>query len=419
VPPPVRRRSGVLWTLAVVLGLLVAGAWWLGTRTQAAPQTTVAIRTVKAARGTVRNSLRVTGTTRAGRFANIAAPVLNAPDTGRSLVLTFLAASGTPVNKGETVAQIDPQSIKDHLADVEANVIQAQGNIRKQEADLAIELENLRQTVRVAKANLEKARLDYSAQEIRTEIDRELLRLSLEEAEAQYNELLEDMATTEERQRIDMRLAQLELEDELRHRQRHQNDLERCTMISPMDGMAVMQTLTRNGETAQIQLGDQVAPGQPFMRIVDLNSLQVEGLINQAESELIRIGQKATIQFDAFPGVTLNGKVTAVGAMALAGRRQSYYVRTVPVQLSIEGRDPRVIPDLSASADITLSESGEGVVIPRAAVQHADGEPVVYVKQNEGFERREVALGLASSTQVMVLSGLDSGEEVALQNPSL
>jgi multidrug efflux pump subunit AcrA (membrane-fusion protein) len=141
-------------------------------------------------------------------------------------------------------------------------------------------------------------------------------------------------------------------------------------------------------------------------------------MVNQAESELIRIGQPATIAFDAFPGLTLPGKVAAVGAMAVSSGRVNYYIRSVPVRVRITGQDPRVIPDLSASGDVVLWEKNESLVVPREAVHEDGGKPVIYVKQANAFAPRQVQLGSRSNTRVAVTSGLNTGEEIALQ-PSL
>jgi multidrug efflux pump subunit AcrA (membrane-fusion protein) len=180
-----------------------------------------------------------------------------------------------------------------------------------------------------------------------------------------------------------------------------------------MNGLVVMQTLTRGGDVAQIQLGDQVAPGQPFMKIVDTGSMQIDGMINQAESEAIRLGQEARVEFDAFPGLRLPGKVIAVGALAVGGWRQNYYIRNIPVRVQIMGSDPRVIPDLSASGDILLGTEDGKVVVPRSAVADLGGKPVVYLKSQGAFAPREIALGEGNNTQVAVVSGLNAGDEIA------
>ena len=86
--------------------------------------------------------------------------------------------------------------------------------------------------------------------------------------------------------------------------------------------------------------------------------MQVEGSVNQAESSEFRVGQVAKIKFDAFPGMEFNGKVYSIGALAAGGLRSaSAYIRNVPIRVKIEGSDPRLIPDLSASADVVIEKA--------------------------------------------------------------
>jgi len=75
-----------------------------------------------------------------------------------------------------------------------------------------------------------------------------------------------------------------------------------------------------------------------------------------------------------------------------------------------------VIPDLSASADITTDET-EGLLVPREAVQTNGGKSIVYVKQADGLAPREVEIGGFNTTQAAIVGGLESGEEVVVTPP--
>jgi len=85
--------------------------------------------------------------------------------------------------------------------------------------------------------------------------------------------------------------------------------------------------------------------------------------------------------------------------------------------------DPRVIPDLSVSADIVLETAAQPApLVPRQAIFYegsgADAKPFVYLRASNGqFERRSVALGLESNTEVAVTSGVKVGEVVAIDPP--
>lgn len=382
------------------------------------PAAALTVRTAKVLRGSLDQVLRVTGTTAARSFAAITAPMMRGPDSGRNLVLIKLAGAGTIVKQGDLIAEIDAQPIIDHVDDLSATVAQAEGDINKRKAEQAIEMENLRQSLRQAKADWDKALLDNGAAEIRMPIDKELLQLSIDEAAARYKELQAELSLTEQKQSSEIRILRYTLDRHTRHRDRHKHDLTKFTIHAPLGGLAVMQSIWRSGDFGQIQEGDQVWPGEPFMNIVDTSSMEVQGRINQAESESLRIGQPATIHFDAFPGLQLSGKIRSVGAMGVGGWNENYYIRTIPVVITIQGSDSRIIPDLSASADVVLSHQENALIAPLESVVSEGGRQVVYAKRDSRFLPRAVQLGRRNHTQVEIVAGLQAGDEVALARPT-
>ena len=72
----------------------------------------------------------------------------------------------------------------------------------------------------------------------------------------------------------------------------------------------------------------------------------------------------------------------------------------------------------SASADVLTAQPESGLIVPREAVSETEGKTVVYVKQGDTFLAHEVEVGTATETQVAVISGVEEGQEVALQAPA-
>ena len=377
-----------------------------------APAAQVVARTAAASTGTLNRILRVTGTTTAINFANITAPRMQGPESNRELILLQVAKAGSWVKKGSLVAQIDAQSLIDHVDDLGDTIRAAQADVDKRRAEQSIEMENLMQTLRTSKAEAEKARLEYNGSETQTEIQRQLLKLTLDEADAKYKQAQADIDFKKASHTAEIKILQYTLERHTRHRDRHKRDVQAFSVYASMDGLVVMQQIFRGSEFAQIQQGDQLRPGQPFMKIVDTRHMQMEGNVNQAASSEYRIGQKATINFDAFPGMHFEGTIHSIGALAAGGFRNSYFVRNVPVHILINGSDPKLIPDLSASADVMVESAPDQVIVPIPAVRTENGRSFVYVKSGETFERREVTTGLRNDTQVAIASGLKAGEIV-------
>jgi multidrug efflux pump subunit AcrA (membrane-fusion protein) len=171
-------------------------------------------------------------------------------------------------------------------------------------------------------------------------------------------------------------------------------------------------------EFGQARPGDTIYPGQGFMQIVDPSSMVMNASVNQVDTELLRIGMKAIVRLDAYPGVELPAHVFSIGAVPVAGRRPNF-MREIPVRLKLDKMDPRVVPDLTASADVTLDVERQTTLAPLASIfQDGSAKPVVFVRSADGWQKREVELGMRNNLAVAVRSGLSKGDVVALDMPA-
>ena len=335
------------------------------------------------------------------------------------LVLLNVAKPGSLVKKGEVIAEFDRQYQLLRLDDYRASVEQLEKNIRKLKAELEVSQEAQRQAVRVAKADLDKGLLDLKTAEVRSEIDKERLRLYEEEAQARYKKALDDVALYEVSERAQLRAAGIDLNQAQIELKRAEANVGRMIMKAPIDGIVVMQTIFRGGEFGQVQQGDQIYPGMFFMSIVDPRSMVLNANVNQVDSEMLRIGMKAQVKLDAYPDLQLPATVIGIGAMTKSGGWRAAYVREIPVRLKLDGMEPRVIPDLTASADVVLASERQAALAPREAVFYENGleRPFMFLRAANGWVRRDVELGLHNHIMVSVRSGLRKGDVVAVTRP--
>jgi multidrug resistance efflux pump len=415
VAAPRPQRSLIPLWIALAILALATGAYFLHqSRTQATRTAAVTtIRTIKVAAGSAAPLLRVTGTTSARVFASINAPIMMGPDSGRGLLLQTVAKSGSVVKAGENIAQLDTQSINDHADDVLALVQQAEDGIKRRKADQSIELENWRQSILAAKAVWDKAKLDYAARAIRTDIDQEVLKLNLDEAEATYNNAVTGLAITQKKFASQITLLESQKEEQVRHHSRHVRDSQNFTIHAPISGLFVLSTIYRGGDFGQVQEGDQLSPGQPFAKVVDIRTMEVDSSVNQSESQTVRLGQTARVHLDAFPEMEFSGKVISIGALGVSSGANTYWVRTVPLKIAIEGANPHLIPDLSASADLQLGAPSFGLLVPLQALSGSSVE----VREGSGWKEVPVTISSRTNTTAVVTAGLTAGDEIVLAHP--
>ena len=378
----------------------------------------VTVPTVVVSRGNLDQTVAVAGQTTSPRFASVIIPIQRGRGRGQ-LHLTKLASGGSVVRAGDVVAEVDALVLKQQLSDMDDNVSQWEADVRKRKAQQTVEWESLAQNLRTSRANADKAGVERGSAEVRSPIDREILRLAQEEAEARYRQQREALPLKQISIESDLRVLQIHRDWLQLRRDRMAKDLENFTFRAPLDGMVVMGTLNRPGssDSSQYKLGDQVRPGQVLMKIMQTSNMRLAGAVSQVESRLIEIGQPAKVSLDAYPGVTFQGKVRSIGAMATRGRRENYYVRSVPATVEIEGSDPRLIPDLSGAAEILIGRQEDVLVLPLEALFEEGDQDFVYLKSGENFEKHEVEVGPRSHTHAAVLSGLSTGQEVATEPP--
>jgi multidrug resistance efflux pump len=120
---------------------------------------------------------------------------------------------------------------------------------------------------------------------------------------------------------------------------------------SPIDGIVVFNTIWKQGNMGVVQEGDQVRPGVPFMQVVDPSTMEVQVAVNQEDLLGLSIGQKAQVHLDAYPELAFQGELQSVDPMGKNGDFSSK-LRNFSATFSIEGNDPRLMPDLSAAVDI-------------------------------------------------------------------
>jgi len=96
----------------------------------------------------------------------------------------------------------------------------------------------------------------------------------------------------------------------------------------------------------------------------------------------------------------------------------------VQVRVAIKARDNRILPQMAARvAFLNMPEKGAGpaavsrVTVPVAAVLGSGKTGSVFIIGEDGkIEKRDVALGLKTATNVTILSGISAGERLAGDN---
>lgn len=353
------------------------------------------------------SSLRLHGIVEAVESHAISAPRLSGQGLS-TLIITKLVGSGSSVHKGDVLVEFDRQAQLKVVLDKQAEYRDLVEQIKKKQADQAAARAADETALKQAEDAEKTAELEVKKNEILSKIDAEKNQLTLEENKATLQQLWETFDLKRRADQADLRVLEIQRDRALAAVQWAQGNTEKMVIHSPVDGVAVINSMWKSGSLSDVQEGDEVRPGFAFLQVVDPHRMQVRVRVNQADIDDLQQGQETRIHLDAYPDLSLSGKVERIAAVA---QTSAFYgkVRFFNVLVAIDGSDPKLLPDLSAAVDLQIERDPNVLVAPRDTIISENSRTYVQVKNGSGYERREVKLGPANDVEQVILSGVEKG----------
>lgn len=350
---------------------------------------------------------------------------------------------GERVHKNQLLAQIENVQPSADVAATQAGLEAARTDALAADAGY-----------KTAQADLNRAKADYD----RTKLDWERAQALYKEAliaKSEYDTrqnawLAADAGLAQAQARVAQSKAQLDSAErrvgQTRANLTHAADvLQKTTYAAPFDGI-VTNLPVREGET--VVIGIQNSPGSTLMTIADMSVITSEVKVDETDIVNVKLGQSADVSIDAIPRKTFKGIVTEIGDNAIV--RSTGLATSQETSSSQEAKDFKVVvtlqdppqnlrPGLSSTAKITTATRTHVLTIPIQAlavrrpadmenadagsVQAAAPQPAaskndkqeiqgVFVLRNGKANFVPVETGIAGTTDIEVLRGLQEGDEI-------
>lgn len=159
-----------------------------------------------------------------------------------------------------------------------------------------------------------------------------------------------------------------------------------------------------------IKAGDPVSTGTILATLITKQRL-AEVPLNEIDVAKIKIGQKATLIFDAVPDLSITGEVVEIDAIGATTQGVVNY----GVKISFDTQDDRIKSGMSVSAAIITDVRQDVMLVSNSAVKSIGGLSHVEILVNGAPQSQSVEIGLSNDAKTEILSGLKAGDKVITQ----
>jgi multidrug efflux pump subunit AcrA (membrane-fusion protein) len=403
-----------LWrriAIAFAVLLLAAGGVWSVQKLRAS-RTVASLPTAPVRKGEFLVIVRCRGELRSRRSVQITAPV-NVPE----LRILWMAPVNSAVKQGDVVIRFDPSSARQQLNERKAALQQAEAALDQAVAQARVTAEQDKLDLGSARYAVERAKLEVSKAEIvsRLQAEESKVDLSITETKLNVQRATLDLNDTSSRSRIaSLTRARDKAKDEVALTE---DRLSRMEVRAPGNGVILYLPNYSQGwvNAKPFKVGDQVWPGGAIAEIPDLETLEMEGKVEEIDRGRVALGQDVLVRLDAFPEAVYRSKLEQLSPMTVMSWEWPP-TRTFRGTAKIGQADTRLRPSMNGRMDVVVNRIPEATSVPAQALFSRGGKALVYSAQPDGYRTIEVEV-LARNPDEVAVRGVPADAKVALVEP--
>jgi len=219
----------------------------------------------------------------------------------------------------------------------------------------------------------------------------------------------------------DLRAKESEFKRQNEKFKKIKDQISKARITAPRDGLVVYATSTQfrwRGNSEPLDEGQEVRERQELIHLPTASTFKAEVKVHESNLDKIRLGLPVRITVDAIPGREFVGRVSFVAPLPdPTSMFMNPDLKVYNMEITIRGGGDVLRTGMSCNADIIVEHYDSALYIPVQAVTRIGGRPTAFVRKRSGTEPRSVEIGLDNNSMVLVLGGLEEGEEVLLTPP--
>jgi HlyD family secretion protein len=330
-----------------------------------------------------------------------------APIDGR--VMQILKREGAEITQGQSLMQLESEPIRTALAGAKATLLSEKRQARlvmtgpsKEEtsqtdtaiAEFELQLDQIKKDLQIEESLFAKGATARAAVET-LQKQRDLLQMRLEDSRKKKRDLMQRYSPE------DKEWEQGKIEELTKQVTLLEKQLQMESVPSPTTGIIY---------SLQVRTGSYVTKGQLLAQIYQPGKIMLRAYVDEPDLGRIKKGQMVQVQWNGLPDRQWRGVVDKLAEQVVSFNNRSVGY----VFCSVEGDPKELIPNLNVKVEITTDRRTDALVIRKSAVFNQNGKPSVLFSDGKSITTKPVDLGLVTSEEVEILSGINAGDSVVL-----
>ncbi|MBE7541697.1 MAG: efflux RND transporter periplasmic adaptor subunit [Bryobacteraceae bacterium] len=359
-----------------------------------------------------------------GEIKSVRSTILSAPQVPNPRIVT-LAESGKPVRRGEVVVEFDSAQLEQYYLDRQTQVRTVDSEIVQQRATHRITNEQDAMSLMTSQYDVQRSELEASKAEILSEIEGAKTRIDVGISQGALQQVKTTIKAHGVSQDADIDRLQMRKDKTVRDMERIKGYLSKMVIRAPVDGIVnIMPNFRAQGSWGStppaFKEGDNAWTGAAIAEIPDLSEMRIELKLEEVDRGKVKLGQEIRVRVDAIPDREFKAKldwISPIASLQFRGFGASSE-KTFPARATLTQVDDRLRPGMSASAEVLIETAANSLLIPAKASFMEGGKPAVWVQRGQGFQVRLIEVGQRNDNDIVVTSGLQEGDRIALENPA-
>ena len=273
-------------------------------------------------------------------------------------IVELFAEEGQRVNKGDKIATLDSAELESHVSQSRAYLSETMARLQElRTGSRPQEVEQARAECSRAEAELSKAKKDLDRAEVlfkngaisaqKMDASQEVYNVSF----SRHQKALESLSLVKEGPRKEeIRVAANRVKQAASALRGSEERVKDTVIYAPLSGVV----MRRN-----VEQGEIVSPGTPVYTVGDLANPWIKVYVKEDRLGLVKLGQKARISVDSYPGKVYEGNITYISSEAEFTPKnvqtQEERVKLVfGVKVSVRNIDDELKPSMPADVKIVL-----------------------------------------------------------------